>query len=130
MVLKRVYLRHAQIGQMKGYTMTQSIIFLQFETVDATTRRLVCTVNNNTRIAAIDITDVEPAERAMDLLELAETDQHLKDFLTDAVNAFVKQELLAYLESTVEPHTYLAPLHDVLSTIQEQYKALYQGGEQ
>jgi hypothetical protein len=114
---------------MKGYTMTRNIIFLQFETVDATTRRLVCTVNNNTRIAEIDITDVEPAERAMELLELAEADQHLKDFLTDAVNAFVKQELLAYLEATVEPHTYLEPLHDVLSTIQEQYKALYQGGQ-
>ena len=111
--------------------MARSIIYLKLEPVDGhpTRRRLIATVNHDTRVAELDITDAQPVERAISMLALREADEHLKQYIAEALNVWVRQELIDYLESTVKPHGYLQPMYDTIELIQDQYRAQF-GGEQ
>ena len=111
--------------------MARSIIYLKLEPVDghATRRRLIDTVNHDTRVAELDITDAQPVERAISMLALREADQHLIEYIAEALNGWIRQELIDYLEATVKPNGYLQPLYDTIELMQDQYRAQF-GGEQ
>ena len=111
--------------------MARSIIYLKLEPVDGhpTRRRLIATVNHDTRVAELDITDAQPVERAISMLALREADQHLIEYIAEALNGWIRQELVDYLEALVRPHSYLQPMYDTVEFIQRQYRAEF-GGEQ
>ena len=111
--------------------MARSIIYLKLEPVDdhPTRRRLIATVNHDTRVAELDIIDAEPVERAMHRLDLRGYDNYLIEYITEALNRWIRQELVDYLEATIRPHGHLQPLHDTVERMQQQYRTQFGGGQ-
>ena len=111
--------------------MPRSIIYIKLERVDdhATRRRLLCTINHNATAVEIDITAVNPVGLALSKLDLRAYDDHLIDYITDALQSWIDQELVEYLEGLIRPHGYLQPMYDTIDLIQRQYRAEF-GGEQ
>ncbi len=111
--------------------MARSIIYLKLEPVDdhPTRRRLIATVDHDARVVELDITDAEPVERALHRLDLSGYDNYLTDYIAEALNGWIRQELIDYLEATVRPHGHLQPLYDTIELMQDQYRAQF-GGEQ
>ena len=109
----------------------RSVIYIKLEPVDdhPKRRRLLCTINHNATAVEIDITDVNPVELAMSNLDLRGYDDHLIDYITDALQSWIDQELVEYLEGLIRPHGYLQPMYDTIDLIQRQYRAEF-GGEQ
>ena len=109
----------------------RSVIYIKLEPVDdhPKRRRLLCTINHNATAVEIDITDVNPVELAMSKLALRGYDDHLIDYITDALQSWIDQELVEYLEGLIRPHGYLQPMYDTIDLIQRQYRAEF-GGEQ
>ena len=109
----------------------RSVIYIKLEPVDEhpKRRRLLCTINHNATAVEVDITDVNPVELAMSKLDLRGYDDHLIDYITDALQSWIDQELVEYLEGLIRPHGYLQPMYDTIDLIQRQYRAEF-GGEQ
>ena len=109
----------------------RSVIYIKLEPVDdhPKRRRLLCTINHNATAVEIDITDVNPVELAMSKLDLRGYDDHLIDYITDALQSWIEQELVEYLEGLIRPHGYLQPMYDTIDLIQRLYRAEF-GGEQ
>ena len=109
----------------------RSVIYIKLEPVDdhPKRRRLLCTINHNATAVEIDITDVNPVELAMSKLDLRGYDDHLIDYITDALQSWIDQELVEYLEGLIRPHGYLQPMYDTIDLIQRQYRTEF-GGEQ
>ena len=109
----------------------RSVIYIKLEPVDdhPKRRRLLCTINHNATAVEIDITDVNPVELAMSKLDLRGYDDHLIDYITDALQSWIDQELVEYLEGLIRPHGYFQPMYDTIDLIQRQYRAEF-GGDQ
>ena len=112
-------------------TMPRSVIYIKLEPVGdhPKRRRLLCTINHNATAVEIDITDVDPVGLALSKLDLRAYDDHLIDYITDALDSWIQQELVDYLEALVRPHGYLQPMYETIDLIQRQYRAEF-GGEQ
>lgn len=111
--------------------MPRSIIYIKLERVDdhATRRRLLCTINHNATAVEIDITDVDPVGLALSKLDLRAYDDHLIDYISDALDSWIRQELVDYLEDKVRIDRAMKPIYDTIDLIQRQYRAEF-GGEQ
>ena len=116
-------------GTSKGASMNNNHVDITMGKVDGNTTRRQIIVKYGDHIDTVDfdLRDVSPVSRALESLPLPLWEQETFNYILDVLNQWARDELINYLEATVNPDGHLIDLYDTIDQISRNYRAEFGG---